>query len=161
MKETYNWWTDPKNAEQVKRISWWDHPENKTTIDFPLAIVEDHGHWVVAGSEETKQLIGEDLCHCGSGESKEDAIRNFFALTRLSIDFERERAMRYQCWVPFRKGPWSHKGGRWLAVFGIHFNFRYGKNMKHGWYIPFTKLNISVRNEWMTYKRWRQSKSTP
>lgn len=29
-----------------------------------------------------------------------------------------------------------------------HLNFRYGEEMKYGWYVPFTKLNIMFVNYW-------------
>lgn len=157
MKENYNWWTDPKNAEEVKRISWWQHPENKTTIELPVSIVEDNGHWIITGNEETEKLIGKSLCQVASGDSKEEAIKMFFLLLRMAHNYEEDCSRKYQRWVPFRKGDWKHKGGRWFVVFGIHVYFRYGRNMKGGWYFPFTKLNVSVHNEWNTYKRWKLS----
>ena len=59
---------------------------------------------------------------------------------------------RYECMVPFIKGQWKHPGGRWIIIFGLQFYFRYGKNMRHGWYIPGTKLNIIFHNLWKKLK---------
>ena len=55
-------------------------------------------------------------------------------------------------------GNWKHTGGGWFVIFGLHFYFRYGKGMKGGKYIPFTKLNISFHSEWAMYKKWKLSK---
>lgn len=144
MKEKYNWWTDPKNAEQVKKISWWEHEENKTTIELPVSIVEDNGHWIIGGNAETEKLIGPGLSHTASGHTKEEAISKFFLMMKISNEFESERARKYEKWVPFITGDWKQRGGRWFQVFGVHVYFRYGKGMKGGRYIPFTKLNISI-----------------
>ena len=153
----YNWWDDPANAEEVKRISWWEHEENKTTIPLPVSITNGDGYWVVANNSETTKLLGENLHATSQGKTKEEAIRKFFLIMKLSHDYEVECANNYQRWVPFRKGNWSMNGGRWFVVYGMRFYFRYGKNMKGGWYIPFTKLNISFHSEWATYRRWKQT----
>jgi hypothetical protein len=148
-KEKYNWWTDPQNAEIVKQISWWDQPENKTSIELPVSILEKENNFIISGNDETKKLIGKGLCSVASGDTKEEAIRLFFRLMEVSYDFQKESAMKYRKWVPFRKGNWNRIGGTWFVIYGIHVYFRYGKNMKGGWYIPFTKLNISISNEWV------------
>lgn len=151
----YNWWDDPKNAEEVQRISWWEYTENKTTIELPVSIVENGGYWTITGNKETEKLIGSGLSVCASGESKDEAIRSFFILMKVAHSYEEECRLKYQCWVPFRKGDWGHTGGTWFVVFGIHFYLRYGKGMKGGKYILFTKLNISIHSEWTTYKNFK------
>lgn len=149
MKRKYNWWDDPKNAEEVSRISWWEHPENKTTVELPVSIVQDENYWCIGTNKETKQLIGDSLSSISaSGDTKEEAIANFFSLLKASHSYEEMCRLKYQRWVPLRTGNWKHTGGRWFVVFGIHVYFRYGKGMKGGLYIPFTKLNVSVHNEW-------------
>lgn len=156
-KNSYNWWEDPKNKEQVERISWWEHPENKTFVELPVAIVQDGNYWCIGTNKETEKLLGKDLSSVSaSGDTKEEAITNFFSLLKASHSFEKMCRLKYQRWVPFRKGNWKHTGGTWFVVFGIHVYFRYGKGMKGGWYVPFTKLNISVHNEWKlsTREEW-------
>jgi hypothetical protein len=150
----YNWWEDPKNAEEVKRISWWEHPENKTTVEIPVSIVSDGKYWCVGTNKDTERLIGE-VPISSKGESREDAVSSFFSILKFHLMFEEQCRLSYQRFVPFRKGPWGHIGGNWFAIFGIHVSFRYGKNMKGGWYIPFTKLNISVHNDWSVYRNWK------
>lgn len=148
-KKKYNWWADPANKETVDKMSWWEHPENKTTIPFPVSIVEDDGYWVIGCNSDTENLVGERLASITcQGGSKEEVVRRFFLMLRLAHEYEDNCRRKYQVWVPFRKGPWKSIGGNWFTVFGINFNFRYGKSMKGGWYIPFTKLNISIHNEW-------------
>lgn len=147
----YNWWKDPKNAEEVKRLSWWDYPGNRTIIEFPVAIINDGKYWVVSTVDDDKWL-GELLHGCAQGESKEDAIKRLFQLIRVNADHTHKAMLSYERWVPFIKGPWGMTGGTWFTVFGLHAYFRYGKGMKGGWYVPFTKLNIWVSNYWLRYR---------
>lgn len=158
MKKTYNWWTDPKNKETVERISWWEHSENKTHLHIPVSIIKSEEQWTIGCNSETEKLIGEDLASVtASGDSKEKAIRVFFILLKAGHRYEKECRLKYQRWVPFRKGEWGHIGGTWFVIFGIHVYLRKGKGMKGGIYIPFTKLNIRVYNEWLSYKKWKEN----
>jgi hypothetical protein len=155
----YNWWEDPKNKEQVERISWWNHPQNKEDYMLPISVVESDGVWVATCNDETKKVLGDGLHGCAQGDSKADAIDKMFQIIRLSHEHSEDCVRRYQRWVPFRKGDWGHIGGTWFVVFGFHVYFRYGKNMKGGWYLPFTKLNVSVYSEWASYRRWKMHTS--
>jgi hypothetical protein len=155
MEKEYNWWDDPKNEEEIRRIAWWTHVENKTNIELPVSIVEETKGWTICGNEETEKLIG-DLAQVASGKTKEEAIANFFLMMRIVHDYEAHCARRYERWVPFIKGDWSSRGGKWFTIFGINVYFRYGKDMQGGWYIPFTKLNISIQNRWKGYEKWRK-----
>jgi hypothetical protein len=155
MKKAYNWWEDPKNTEEVQRISWWEHSENKTFIQFPLSIINDHGYFVVASNSETKQLIGNIGGSSAQGDTLKGAVDQYFKLIKFHHEFLNEKMLSYQRWVPFRKGPWGKIGGNWFAIFGINMHFRYGKGMKGGFYIPYTKLNISLHNNWNAYNRWK------
>lgn len=158
-KQNYNWWDDPKNQEEVKRISWWNHSRNMKTIEFPLSIIQEGENWTVASNDETKKLIGK-LGNAASGKTQQEAIDSFWKIIRFHHEFLNEERLSYQRWVPFRKGPWGNTGGNWASIFGIHVYLRYGKNMKGGWYIPFTKLNISLSNDWLMYKRWKKEKKS-
>jgi len=161
MKEEYNWWTDPKNAEEVKRISWWDWPESKYSFPFPLAVISedtsDGKVWVVTGTSETEKLIGK-ISGSAQGDTREEAIEKYFKLIKWQYEYLIEKRLDYERWVPLIIGPWKHTGGKWLSIFGIDIYFRYGKNMKYGWYIPFTKLNISIHSQWKTYRNWIKNK---
>lgn len=77
---------------------------------------------------------------------------------RMTHDYSEECRLNYQRFVPFRKGDWKHTGWKWLALFGIHIHFRYGKGMKGGWYLPLTKLNISISNEWIIYQKFKNER---
>lgn len=159
MKEQCNWWDDPKNKEEVERISWWDHPENQITIELPVAVIQDDKYWCVTASKETEKLIGDNLGGCSQGESREEAIKEFFSLIKWHHEFINERMLSYERWVPFRKGQWNKTGGTWFVIFGLHFYFRYGKQNKGGFFIPFTWLNISFYSEWITYRNYKRERA--
>lgn len=148
MSTEINWWTDPKNAKEVKNISWWDHDQNKTTTPFPISIIQDGDQWTACSNGDTDKLIGEKLNCVASGDSKEDAILQLFMMIRITHEYSEKSRLRSEPWVPFRKGDWKQRGGRWFTIFGINFYFRYGKGMKGGKYIPFTKQNISIHSQW-------------
>lgn len=83
--------------------------------------------------------------------SLEELTQEVYKHMRIMSDFERDQRLKfYRQGIQF--GPWG--GGSiikswWFCIFGMHFSFRYGKkNMKGGWYVPFTKLNISFTNYW-------------
>jgi hypothetical protein len=159
MDKNYNWWTDPKNKKEVDKISWWEHTENKTTIEIPVSIVNDGEYWCVGSNKDTEKLVGKSLSAISaSGKTKEEAISEFFVMMKTIYFFEEDCRLKYQRWVPFIKGNWSKQGGTWFVIFGIHFYFRYGNGMKGGWYIPFTKLNISIHSDWTTYRNWKKKK---
>ena len=157
-KDNYNWWDDPKNEEEIKRISWWEHPISKKFFDFPISAVESDGYWVVACNSDTEKLIGNGLSVSAQGKTKEEALKKMFMMIALTHDYSEECRLNYQRWVPFRKGDWKHSGGTWFIIFGIQFYFRHGNGMKGGVYIPFTKLNISISNDWITYRNWKLNK---
>ncbi len=103
---------------------------------------------------DTKTLLGDQLYTCAQAKTKEEAINKMFMMIKFMHDYSEECMYNYQRFVPFRKGDWKHTAGKWFTIFGIHVYFRYGKGMKGGKYIPFTKLNISIHNEWVTYNKY-------
>lgn len=159
MNKAYNWWDDPKNAEEVKRISWWEHDENKTTIQLPVSIIkrDDCDRYTIAANKDTKELIG-DIGGASSAYSKDEVAISFWNTIKFHQKFLTEQRLNYQRWVPFRKGPWGKIGGNWFAIFGFHVYFRYENKikLKGGWYFPFTKLNISFSNDWIIYTNWKK-----
>lgn len=159
MTGKYNWWDDPKNKEEVERISWWNHPENKEVFNLPIAVVKSEGGWVATCNSETEKYLGKKLHGCAQGKTKEEAISQMFLTIRITHEFSEQCRLSYQRFVPFRKGNWQRVGGMWFVVFGIHVYFRYGKGMKGGKYIPFTKLNISISNDWTLYRDSKKKKS--
>lgn len=141
---------------------WWQQFENMEHFALPISLnntsrdKDEEGMWVAATNDETEKILGDFLHGVSQGNTKEEAIANLFETIRIASYFAEDRYRSYQRFVPFRKGNWSHIGGRWFVVFGIHFYFRYGKGMRGGRYIPFTKLNISVSNEWAQYKEFKK-----
>jgi hypothetical protein len=140
----------------VEKISWWNHPENRVIVQLPIAVVEGEKYFVASTNDETKKFLGDDLHGCAQGETKEEAINRMFELIKWSCEFQKECRLSYQRWVPFRKGDWTHIGGKWFIIFGIHFSFRWGKQNKYGWFVPFTPLNISVHSDWIVYKNYKK-----
>lgn len=154
---SYNWWTDPQNKGQVEKISWWNHAQNKDFFSIPVSVINSHeNHWVATCNEDTDKILGNKLHSCAQGETKEDAILKMFKLIQYTHDYTEECRLNYQRFVPFRKGDWKRTGGRWFNIFGINFYFRYGKGIKGGRYIMFTKQNISIRSDWTIYKNWKK-----
>lgn len=136
--------------------NWWEQTQNKSTLDLPVSIINDNNVWVICSNEKTKELLGDEISSIiVQGKSKEDAIRKYFLLIKSTVSHQQLQVLKYQRWVPFRKGFWNITGGTWFVIFGIVFYFRYGKNMKYGFYVPYTKLNISIRNEWKEYKKFK------
>ncbi len=154
-KENYNWWNDPNNKEEVERISWWNHEKNKETFNFPISVMNDGELFIASCNDKTNKLLGDKLNGCATGKTKEEAINKMFILIRMTHDYSEECRLNYQRFVPFRKGNWNQIGGKWIIIFGIHIYFRYGKGMKGGVYVPFTKLNVSLSNEWVTYRKFK------
>ena len=143
---------------KMKKVFWWEDPKNKETISFPISIIKSDDVWVASCNNETKKLLGDKVNVCSQGETKEDAIKKFFEGIKYLYDYSEECVLNYQRFVPLRKGNWKHNGGKWLVIFGFHFSFRYGKNMKGGMYVLFSKLNISFVNEWKLYKNYKSNK---
>lgn len=116
-------------------------------IDFPVDVIyTEEEHWVICSNEETKKLLGSSMNIVVQGDTKEEAIQQFFLHLRMTVDFYKKDANKYRKYAPLIIGDWSHIGGSWFQIFGIHVYFRYGKDMKGGFYIPFTKLNIMISN---------------
>lgn len=153
----YNWWNDPKNEEEIKRISWWDHDENKTQMSIPISVIEKDGHWTVAANKDTKKIIGNvfDGVVASSSESREDAIERFLKISSMKEEFQEDCMREYQRWVPVRVGDWNNRGGKWISIFGFHVYFRYGKGMKGGFYIPFSILNVSFSSDWSSHRNYK------
>jgi len=140
-------------------LLWWDKPENQEDFNLSISVIESDGIWVVSTNDKTKDYLGNKLSACASGKTKEQAISRLFLIIRHTHEFTEECRLNYQRFVPFRKGDWKKSGGTWFVVFGFHVYFRYGRPMLHGFYIPFTKLNISFSSDWKTYRKYKQKKS--
>lgn len=153
----YNWWKDPANKERVEKLSWWNHPENQTMVEIPVAIIQDGKYWIVSSNDETKKFLG-NLGAVAQGDTKDEALRHFFTILQMDYDHNVEERMKFSRWVPLKIGPWKSIGGKWFSVFGIHVSFRYGDGMKGGWYVPFTKLNISMHSEWAVYRNCKRER---
>lgn len=130
-------------------MSEWQNIE----ISFPVNYIFDEGHHLIANSDETDNIIGQ-VNTCVQGDSFEDAKKVYFEILKSNIEYLEERSRQLDLWKPFQKGDWKQIGGTWFTTFGINVYFRYGKGMKYGRYIPFTKLNISISNYWRRIKKF-------
>lgn len=120
-------------------------------IKIPLAIFNENGHYSLIPLDETESIIG-DCPFCAQGESIEEAEKDLFRFLKWHNDYLQDRSRQLDRWHPFRKGRWFTTGGTWFTCFGVGLYFRYGKSMHFGWYVPFTKLNVSIINYWMVKK---------
>lgn len=89
----------------------------------------------------------------GMGETKEEAIKSFWTGFKAVGEHNHWNNQTLNKRAIFLKGPWGSTGGNWFTILGINVSFRYGKNMKYGWYIPLTKLNITIHNHWRKNKK--------
>lgn len=141
-----------------ENYNWWKDPKNQSAVDLPISIIQSEDCWTVSIRDDQEKYLGKSVKVCCSGSSKEQAVERLFEVIRIIHRLSEEKRLNYQRWVPFRRGDWSKTGGMWFVIFGIRFYFRYGRDMKFGWFIPFTRLNISVSSEWKIYREWKKSK---
>ncbi len=126
--------------------------EEKTTIEIPVGMESgvDHDgkqYYVLFTTDETKKYIG-NMGIVTQGETLEEAKEEFLKSLKSTANFWNWHVDQFRRWKPLQIGPWGQTAGHWFRIFGIQFYFRVGKNMKHGWYIPFTNLNIMITNYW-------------
>ena len=124
--------------------------EIEFNLSVPATLIKDGPYFVIATTNESSKLLGNIVVQ---GDTKEDAEKEFWKSVKIERNWLEESRLGLECWKPFRKGDWSHIGGTWFSIYGINIFFRYGKNMKHGWYIPGTKLNISITNYWRVKRK--------
>jgi hypothetical protein len=115
-------------------------------LTIPVILVQEDEDYCIISTKESEAIIGNSIV--GSGKTFEDAANKFWDMARYINEYHKSRSHDLDRWKPFQKGNWKHTGGSWFTVFGINVYFRRGKNMKGGWYIPFTKMNISITNYW-------------
>lgn len=105
---------------------------------------EDEFLIFIDGKEE--EILGQSLC--ASANTIEEAQEKFWQMAKSINQYHADRSNELNKWKLFQKGDWTHIGGTWFTLIVIQIYFRYGKGMKHGRYIPFSKLNISIHNYW-------------
>ena len=111
---------------------WWEEDGNREHFKLPISVIKSGEFWVATCNDETDLILGEHLHAVAQGKTKEDAINSMMKMLRYTHEYTEECRVKYQRWVPFRKGDWNMVGGKWFVVFGLHFYFRYGKSMRHG-----------------------------
>lgn len=118
-----------------------------TYLQIPIGIESYDDGIVLFNVEQTDDIIGK-LGIVVQEDTLDKAKAQALDILKYHIKYLEKRSNELDLWKPFQKGQWSHIGGTWFTVFGIHVYFRYGKGMKGGWYIPFTRLNITINNYW-------------
>lgn len=91
-------------------------------------------------------------------DTEEEVINSFWEMYSDTVNHFKKRSDELNCWKPFQRGTWKGPATHWVIIFGINIYFRYGKNMKRGWYIPFIKLNILISNHWKQLKKDNEKK---
>lgn len=127
-------------------------------LSFPVGYQCDEGHHMVYDTDETKKFL--DIPVVVSAESKTEAIKNYWTIVSVHLSFLNDIYQRHNRWALFYKGSWKERGTHWFSVFGFHFYFRHGKNMRGGAYLPFTKLNVSLTNYWRIPKKIKKSEES-
>lgn len=113
--------------------------------------LEDGEHHLLFTIEPTEEVIGR-VGIVVEGDTLQQAKEEFLKTLKVHLRWEGERSRELDKWKPFQKGNWKHIGGTWFNIFGLNFYFRKGKNMKGGFYIPLTNLNIMFTNHWALKK---------
>jgi hypothetical protein len=116
-------------------------------LKVPVELHFQEGVWTVIPTKETEDLIGFAPC-CLTCDTKEKAIKLFWEVFREEQEELSERSHQLDLWKPFQRGGWKGPGTHWFVSYGFHVYFRHGTGMQGGFYIPFTLLNVSIRNYW-------------
>ncbi len=119
-----------------------------TQLTIPVEIIQDGEYCVLATNDESEKILGQPIVV--QGNTFEQAEKEFWISVKCINQYHSDRSRELDKWKFFQKGPWNEIGGTWFTLLGININFRHGEGMNGGWYIPFTKLNISVHNYWST-----------
>lgn len=117
-----------------------------STIGLPIVVVKEEDTYCIAATDEAEAMIGQSAY--SQGKTREEAEKDFWNMIKMLHQYHEERSRELDLWKPFQKGDWGHIGGTWFTIFGFHVYFRSGQGMKGGWYVPGTKLNISISNYW-------------
>lgn len=124
-------------------------PMHETTLALPVEVIHDEDSVTIVLNKEGEKLLGPNFPVVASGDTYKNAVEQFWKLCRFVMKYHRERSDELNRWKFFQKGNWNHTGGTWFNLMGLHFYFRRGEDMQGGWYLPFTKLNISFTNYWL------------
>ena len=121
------------------------------TLELPVEYIKDEKFHIIKTNKKSEDIFEQFFIV--QGDSFEEAEREFWQMVKFNSNFHKVRSGELNKWKLFQKGPWGQIGGNWFTILGINIFFRYGKNMKGGWYVPLTKFNISVHNYWFKPKK--------
>lgn len=124
--------------------------KEKIKLSIEVELIREDEWFIIHSTNEFEEILGQHAY--SQDKSLEEAEKSFWNMIKFTNKFHEQRSKELDKYKFFQKGNWSHIGGTWFTVLGINIYFRYGSNMKYGWYIPFTKLNISVNNAWRKKK---------
>lgn len=123
----------------------------KIKISIPAILFHEGEMFTIMTTDESEKIIGQPLF--ASGKSQEEAENKIWELMRYTNKFHIERSNELDKYKFFQHGSWGKMGGNWFSILGINVYFRKGEGMKGGWYVPLTKLNISIHNHWIKSKK--------
>lgn len=124
--------------------------KTKTNAYLPIQMEEVEYGFIATPSEETLKYL-PDIPLVGAGVTKEAAMEDMFFSLNVLFQYHEEKHLAYERMIPLVIGP---KGSRWIMIFGFFISIRYGKQNKGGWFIPFTKVNISIQNRWTQFRSY-------
>lgn len=119
-------------------------------MSIPALLIREENCYVIVATDEGEAMLGQAAY--SQGTTREEAEKEFWNMIRFLNEYYEQRSRELDCWKPIQIGDWKHIGGTWFTVYGFHFYFRRGNGMQGGWYVPGTKLNISISNCWKNLK---------
>lgn len=120
--------------------------EETILLQIPVTYAQENDHHIINSNDATEKLL--DIPVVVQADSKEEAIEKYWIIVQSHLRFHQWIYRRHSRWALFYRGAWKGMATHWFSVLGFNFYFRRGKGMKGGFYIPFTKLNITFRNHW-------------
>jgi hypothetical protein len=115
-------------------------------IPFEVKAITSEEGVCLASTDKGYAIIGSHIVV--QENTLEEATKKFWKIAEIASSYHQKRSKELTRRKLFHKGPWGEIAGNWFIVYGIQFYFRYGKGMRGGWYVPFTKLNITITNHW-------------
>ena len=121
----------------------------KITIEIPFEVelIENSDKSTrirIMPTQEFSDQFG--ISFVAEGATLDEASKKFKTMLLVCVAFLKEQTVK-KVWVAGPKSEYSKS--RWFEFLNFHLSIRIGPNMKGGWYIPFTQINLSFKNLWV------------
>lgn len=116
------------------------------SVPLEVEIITSEEGVCISTTDKSYDIIGFHIVV--QENTLEAATEHFWKSAKIASSYHQKRSKELNKWKPFQKGEWKSTAGSWFIVYGFKFYFRYGADMKGGWYIPLTKMNITITNLW-------------